>query len=135
MAKKTAFELVSPERILMSQDVEMVVVPGGEGYFGAMAGHAPLISTLNPGPIDVYEQRPERSSSIFVSGGFVEVTGDRVTVLAEGATPLDELDAGAVDQKIRDLGEDVADAKSDTERQSAERALAVAKAQRTALSR
>ena len=135
MAKKTAFELVSPERILLSQDVEMVVVPGGEGYFGAMAGHAPVISTLQPGSIDVYEQRPERSSRIFVSGGFVEVTSDRVTVLAEGATPLEELDAGAVDQKIRDLGEDVADAKSDTERQSAERALAVAKAQRTALSR
>ena len=135
MAKKTAFELVSPERILLSQDVEMVVVPGGEGYFGAMVGHAPLISTLQPGRIDVYENRPERSRSIFVSGGFVEVTGDRITVLAEGATPLDELDAGAVDQQIRDLSEDVADAKSDSERHGAERALAVAKAQRIALSR
>ena len=135
MAKKTAFELVSPERVLLSQDVEMVVVPGGEGYFGALAGHAPLISTLNPGPIDVYEERPHRSRSIFVSGGFVEVTGDRVTVLAEGATPLEDLDAGSVDQSIRDLMEDVADAKSDSERHAAERALAVAKAQRIALSR
>ncbi len=135
MAKKTAFELVSPERVLLSQDVEMVVVPGGEGYLGALAGHAPLISTLQPGPIDVYENRPERSRSIFVSGGFVEITGERVTVLAEGATPLEELDAGAVDQKIRDLSEDVTDAKSDTERQAAERALAVAKAQKVALNR
>ena len=135
MAKKTAFELVSPERVLLSQDVEMVVVPGGEGYLGALAGHAPLISTLQPGPIDVYEDRPERSRSIFVSGGFVEITGERVTVLAEGATPLEELDAGAVDQKIRDLSEDVTDAKSDTERQAAERALVVAKAQKVALNR
>ena len=135
MAKLTAFELVSPERVLLSQDVEMVVVPGGEGYFGAMAGHAALISTLKPGRIDVYAERPEISHRIFVSSGFVEVTADRVTVLAEGATPLDQLDAGTVDQSIRDLTEDVADAKSESERKSAERALVVAKAQRVALTR
>ncbi|MEC7123184.1 MAG: F0F1 ATP synthase subunit epsilon, partial [Pseudomonadota bacterium] len=54
MAKTTAFELVSPERLLVSKDVEMVVVPGAEGYFGVLPRHAPMISTLNAGVIDIH---------------------------------------------------------------------------------
>jgi len=89
MADKVKFELVSPEKLLLSEEVEMVVVPGGEGNFGVLPGHALFISTVRPGVIDVYEgsQITER---IFVSGGFAEVTPERCTVLAnEVLAPAD----------------------------------------------
>lgn len=133
MAEKTAFELVSPERLLASLEVEMVVVPGAEGNFGALKGHAPLISTLRPGVIDVYETRPTISRRIFVAGGFAEVTPERCTILAQDAVDLAELDAGTVEQEIRDLTEDVSDAKSDHDRTAAQHALDVARAKQEAL--
>src|SRR4051794_30045866 len=73
---KITFELVSPERLLLSQQVDMVVVPGSEGFFGVLIGHTPLISTLKPGVIEVYDggKVVER---IFVGGGFAEATPDR----------------------------------------------------------
>ena len=134
MAEKTTdFELVSPERLLMQRPVEMVVVPGAEGNFAAMPGHAPMISTLRPGVIDVYDKRPDIADRIFVAGGFVEVTAERCTVLAEEAVSLDDLDQGEVEQAISDLMEDVADATGQADRASAEAALAVARAKKTAL--
>ena len=133
MAETTAFELVSPERLLLSKDVQMVIVPGAEGNIGVLARHAPLLSTLRPGIIEVYEERPDISDRIFVGGGFVEVTPVRCTVLAEHAVPLDELDVRLVDQEIRDLLEDLEDAKSAADRLTAEKALTVAKAKQTAL--
>jgi|HigsolmetaAR203D_1030402.scaffolds.fasta_scaffold00741_19 F-type H+-transporting ATPase subunit epsilon len=133
MAEKTAFELVSPERLLASLDAEMVVVPGADGNFGALKGHAPLISTLRPGVIDVYETRPTVSRRIFVGGGFVEVTPDRCTVLAKEAIPVEELDRAAVEQEVKDCSEDLADAKTDHERAAAAQALAVARAKLEAL--
>ena len=75
MAETLQFELVSPERLVLSQPAEMVVVPGAEGDFGAMPRHAPLISAVRPGVIDVY-QGGAITSRIFVAGGFAEVTGD-----------------------------------------------------------
>ncbi|MEM8916262.1 MAG: ATP synthase F1 subunit epsilon, partial [Pseudomonadota bacterium] len=95
MAEKFDFQLVSPERVLFSAEVDMVVVPGVEGNFGVLKGHAPLLSTVRPGIIDVYEERKAISSQIFVAGGFAEVTGSRCTVLAEEASPLSELDRAA----------------------------------------
>ncbi|MCB9947222.1 MAG: F0F1 ATP synthase subunit epsilon [Rhodospirillaceae bacterium] len=135
MAETLEFELVSPEKLLMQRSVEMVVVPGAEGNFAAMRGHAPVISTLRPGVIDVYDKRPEIADRIFVAGGFAEVTANRCTVLAEEAVPLSDLDSGALDQAIRDLAEDVTDAKEATARVAAEKALNVAKAKRAALRR
>lgn len=131
MAATTGFELVSPERLLMQQQVEMVVVPGAEGNLGVLPRHAPLISTLRPGVIDVFEKRNADPTRIFVAGGFVEVTPERCTVLAEEAIPVQELDTAALDQQIRDLTEDVADAKTEPERQAAERALTLARAKRS----
>ena len=87
MAETTAFELVSPERLLVSKDVEMVVVPGAEGYFGVLPRHAPMISTLNAGVIDIH-QGGQVEERIFIAGGFAEVTEDRCTVLAEEAVPV-----------------------------------------------
>src|SRR5260370_16678619 len=92
MAEKVQFELVSPEKLLLSEAVDMVVVPGTEGNFGVLAGHSLLISTVRPGVIDVYEGS-EISERIFVSGGFAEVTAERCTVLADEAVPLASLDS------------------------------------------
>lgn len=102
----TLFELVSPERLMLSRQVGMVVVPGSEGLFGVLPRHAPLISTLVPGVIDVYEQGAV-TDRIFIAGGFAEVTEDRCTVLAEAAVPVAELDLAATEQHIVDLGEEL----------------------------
>ena len=114
-ADKVEFELVSPERLLLSAQVDMVVVPGAEGDFGVLPRHSPLISTLRPGVIRVFEGR-EVKQRIFVAGGFAEVTPERCTVLAEEAVPVGEIDTAKVDQQIKDLGEDMADAKTDEEK-------------------
>jgi F-type H+-transporting ATPase subunit epsilon len=102
MADKVQFELVSPEKLLLSEAVDMVVVPGTEGNFGVLAGHSLLISTVRPGVIDVYEGN-EISERIFVSGGFAEVTAERCTVLADEAVPLSSLDAASVEANQRAL--------------------------------
>ncbi len=102
----TLFELVSPERLLLSRQVGMVVVPGSEGLFGVLPRHAPLISTLVPGVIDVYEEGAV-IDRIFIAGGFAEVTEDRCTVLAEAAVPVDEIDLAATERRIVDLGEEL----------------------------
>ncbi|MBU0724351.1 MAG: F0F1 ATP synthase subunit epsilon [Alphaproteobacteria bacterium] len=132
MAETTNFELVSPEKLLVSQPVEMVVVPGTEGYFGVLPRHAPFISTLIPGVIQIYEggQIKER---IFVAGGFAEVTEDRCTVLADEAVPLDEIDRAEVEQRIKTQKEDLADAKSDAEKAALQARLDVSNAMIRAL--
>jgi F-type H+-transporting ATPase subunit epsilon len=100
MADKVQFELVSPEKLLLSEAVDMVVVPGSEGNFGVLPGHSLLISTVRPGVIDVYEGN-QISERIFVSGGFTEVTPERCTVLADEAMPLSALDAAVVEAEMR----------------------------------
>lgn len=132
MADKVEFELVSPEKLLKSQPVDMVVVPGSEGDFGVLAGHSPMISTVRPGVIDVYEG-DRVVDRVFVAGGFAEVTEARCTVLAEEAVALTDLDRAAVEKQIKDLSEDLDDSKSDAERAAAETKLAVARAKLDAL--
>jgi F-type H+-transporting ATPase subunit epsilon len=100
MAARIGFELVSPEKLLLSEDVEMVVVPGGEGDFGVLPGNALFISTVRPGVIDVYEGN-RVSERIFVSGGFAEVTPERCTVLADEAMPLSSLDRAQIEQSLK----------------------------------
>jgi F-type H+-transporting ATPase subunit epsilon len=132
MADKVAFELVSPEKLLLSQDVDLVVVPGADGNFGVLPRHAPMISTIRPGVIQVFETRAGEPKAIFVAGGFAEVTPDRLTILAEEALPVGDIDRAALDQQIQDLGEDLADAKDDAERSAVETKLSVAKAKKEA---
>ena len=79
------FELVTPEKLVMSDDVHMVVVPGTEGQFGVMAGHAPYMSTLRDGELAVYRTAAAAPELIRVSGGFAEVSDKGLTVLAESA--------------------------------------------------
>ncbi|MFE0759233.1 F0F1 ATP synthase subunit epsilon [Inquilinus sp. NPDC058860] len=135
MAEKFAFELVSPEKLLVAQQVEMVVVPGGDGHFGVLKGHMSMLSTIQPGVIDVYEQRSAISSRLFVTGGFAEVTPERCTVLAEEVVPVASLDRAKVEQELRDAEEDVADAKTPGDKAVAERALKLARAKLTAVTR
>ncbi len=130
-ADKVEFELVSPERLLLSEQVDMVVVPGAEGDFGVLPRHSPLISTLRPGVIRVFEGR-EVKQRIFVAGGFAEVTPERCTVLAEEAVPVGDIDAAKVDQEIKNLGEDLADAKTDDEKAAIARQIKVREAMRAA---
>lgn len=115
MADKIHFDLVSPKRLLLSEDVDMVTLPGAEGDFGVLAGHAPVISTLRPGVIEV-KGGSTPDLRLFVRGGFAEVDQTKVIVLAEEAIPLGEFDLAALDQRIRDTEEDFAIAKSDAER-------------------
>ena len=108
MADTTMFELVSPERLLMSKEVSMVVVPGADGFFGVLPRHSPLLSTLLPGVIDVYEDGSV-TDRIFVAGGFAEVTQDRCTVLAEEATQVADLDIDAAEKKLSDFRDELKD--------------------------
>jgi F-type H+-transporting ATPase subunit epsilon len=94
------FELVTPERLLVSQDVDMVVVPGTEGNFGVLPGHAPLISTIRPGTVDIY-QSGAIIERIFVVGGIAEVTPERCTVLADEAMAPDSLDRAAIEAELQ----------------------------------
>jgi F-type H+-transporting ATPase subunit epsilon len=122
MADKIHFDLVSPERLLLSDDVEMVTLPGSEGDFGVLAGHAPVISTLKPGVIEVTGGE-DSGLRLFVRGGFAEVDGEKVIVLAEEAIPLNEFDQAALDARIKDTEEDLQAAKTDEERGQAAEAL------------
>jgi F-type H+-transporting ATPase subunit epsilon len=130
-ADKVEFELVSPERLLLSQQVDMVVVPGAEGDFGVLPRHAPLIATLRPGIIRVFEGRDVKQR-IFVAGGFAEVTPERCTVLAEEAVPVGDIDTARIDQELKNLGEDLADAKSDEDKAAIARRIKVREAMRAA---
>lgn len=120
MAEPFQFELVAPERLLMSGEVDQVVVPGAEGYFTVLKGHAPLMSTLRPGVVDVTPAGGGTDERIFVRGGFADVNVDGLTILAEQAIPLAEVDADVLAQEVRNAEEDVADAKDDAARDAAE---------------
>ena len=102
MADRVQFELVTPERLLLSEMVEMVVVPGTEGNFGVLPGHAPLISSIRPGMIDVYEGQTI-TRRIFVVSGIAEVTAERCTVLADEALPPEELDRAGIEAELQTI--------------------------------
>ncbi len=114
MADKIAFDLVSPERLLLSRQVDMVTVPGTEGYMGVMAGHAPLVSTLRAGLIDMRDEGQD--TRFYIRGGFAEINAGKITVLAEEAIPFGEMEIALLDQRIADAQEDEIAAKTDAER-------------------
>src|SRR5262245_21540449 len=101
------FDLVSPGQMVFSGEVEHVVVPGTEGEFGLLAGHAPLIAMLRPGIVKILG--PDEQD-ILVVGGFAEVSPDGLTILADRAVPLAEMDPMVIEAEIKDTEEDVADA-------------------------
>ncbi len=117
------FELVSPERLLISEDVEQVVVPGSEGDFTVLAGHAPVLSTLRPGVMDV-KLPGGKAKRLYVKAGFAEVDPETLTVLAQQAIDVADIDAAWLSRSIKDAEEDLADAKTDAARLHANAALA-----------
>ena len=127
MAEEFSFELVSPEKLLLAEEVDMVVVPGAEGDFGVLVGHAPLISSLRPGVIDTYNGG-KVADRIFVAGGFAEVTGERCTVLAEEAIPVKDIDTANAEERLKVAKEAISGADNDTLRNAAEIELTVAEA-------
>jgi F-type H+-transporting ATPase subunit epsilon len=102
------FDLVSPEKLLFSGEVIQVDIPGEEGDFGVLAGHAPFVAMMKPGVVTVFGDGRQRR--IVVQGGFAEVGPAGLTVLAEEATPVEEIDAATLQQAIKDAEEDVTDA-------------------------
>ena len=132
MAEKLKFDLVAPERLLLSTEADMVIVPGSEGDFGVLAGHAPVMSTLRVGVIEVTGAEGG-DSRIFVRGGFAEVTPAGLTVLAEEAVPVSELDAATLDGRIQDATEDVNDGATDEAKSKAQAHLDQLKELRAAL--
>jgi len=95
------FELVSPEKLFKSEPVEMVVIPGTEGDVGVLPGHSLLIAAVRPGVIDIHEGGQVRES-IFVAGGFAEVSPERCTVLAEEAVPVADIDRAKAEKRLED---------------------------------
>lgn len=102
------FDLVSPEKKLLSEEVAMVVVPGEEGDFGVLQGHAPTASTLRNGIVSIYqESEADAPTKIFVAGGFADVTDVQCTILAEYAVPVSELKMEELEQELANLNEDM----------------------------
>ncbi len=118
MADQMHFDLVSPERLLLSEAVDGVVIPGAAGEMTILPRHAPLMSTLKAGVIEV-QGGSAKDARYFVFGGFAEVTPAGLVILAEEALPLDQIDVALLDQRIRDLEEDAEDAADDEVRFSA----------------
>ena len=127
MADKVAFELVSPEKLLLSRDVDFVVVPGEEGDFAVLPGHAPLLSCVRTGIIEIHEEGSEKTG-LFVTGGFAEATPARCTVLAKDVTPMADMDRTQIEQRLAnardDLGQHADDANAQAELAVAEAMLA-----------
>jgi F-type H+-transporting ATPase subunit epsilon len=112
LAEPLKFDLVSPDRLLVSEQVEYVVVPGREGYFTVYARHAPLISTLKPGQVEV-KLLSGGEQKFFVRGGFADVTPSSLTILADKAIPMEELDAEHLAAEIASAEAELAEAGED----------------------
>ena len=97
---KIALDIVTPEKLLLSESADMVVIPGGEGDFGVLTGHAPLLSQVRAGTIDIY-QDDKIKSQVFVEGGIAEVTATRCTVLAEEALMATDIDKTTAIERLK----------------------------------
>jgi F-type H+-transporting ATPase subunit epsilon len=122
MAGTFKFELVTPERMLLSEDAAQVVVPGVEGEFTVLAAHAPVVSALRPGVIDA-TLGDARKVRVFVKGGFAEVDADRLVVLAERAFDLETTDAADIAGELQAAEAELAAAGTDAARLAANAAV------------
>ncbi len=122
MAETFKFELVSPEKVLVSADVAEVIVPGAEGDFTVLPRHAPVIAMLRPGILRI-PGMDGKTSEIYVRGGLADVGSDRLTVLAEQAVPVADLDRDLIAKEIKDAEEDLADAQDEDKKRQAQDTL------------
>ena len=125
MNDKVDFELVSPEKLLMSTQASMVVIPGTEGDFGILAGHTDIISNMRVGIVDVYADEII-DKRVFVSGGVVEVSEDRCTILADEAIPLEEVDQKTAEDRFSGAQKILDQTKDEASRVIAERQVEIA---------
>ncbi len=110
------FELVSPDKVLVSEPAWQVVIPGEEGYFGVRAGHMSLIAAVRPGVVEVFMKEGDAPKKIFIAGGFADVTATNCTLLAEQAVNVSDLDAVQIEQDIANINEDLKTASDMTEK-------------------
>lgn len=122
MAGTFRFELVTPERMLLSQDATEVIVPGFEGQFTVLPNHAPVISALRPGVIDA-TLGDARKLRVFVKGGFAEVGADRLIVLAERALEVDAMDQSTIASELQTAETELTAAATDGARLAATSAI------------
>ena len=107
------FELVSPESKIISEPVTMAVIPGEEGDFGVLSGHAPIIATVRTGVVEIYrDNMNQKSERIFIAGGFADVNGEQCTVLAEQAINVNDIDAVDIAKQITEATENLSMAES-----------------------
>lgn len=124
MADMLHFEIVSPERLLKDAQAAMVVVPGSDGDFAALPAHAPMMSTIRPGVVEIYETEGGNPEQLFVKGGLAQISAEGLTILAEEAIHLEEVDAADLAQKITNAESDLAAAADDVARAAVEKELA-----------
>ena len=122
MAASLTFELVSPERLLLSAEVTEVVIPGSDGEMTVMADHAPTMTTIKPGVVSV-KATDGTVSRYVVFGGFADILPTTCTLLAESAVSVSSIDREDLNRRVQDAREDLADAKSDGDRQKAQEFL------------
>ncbi len=122
MAEAFQFELVSPERLLVSEQVESVVIPGAEGEMTVMSQHAPVMTTIKPGVVTVKSASGQEERYV-VFGGFADILPSGCTLLAESAVSVKDIDRAEITRRIQEAKEDLADAKDDAARTKAEQFL------------
>ena len=122
------FEVITPSRVLIQQDVHLVVIPGGDGNFGVLPGHAPLLSTVRPGTVEIYDADMKVVERIFVEGGFAEVNPERCTLLAEQAMDVREITRDRADTRLQQADQALLAAEDPGVRIGAERELKAAEA-------
>lgn len=115
MADSFNFELVSPERLLLSESASEVIIPGADGEMTVMANHAPLMTNVKPGIVEV-KSASGSSNRYVVFGGFADILPDGCTVLAESAVHVDDIDREALEKRIQNTREDLQDAKTDADK-------------------
>lgn len=123
MAEAFKFELVSPERLLISEQVEAVIIPATEGEMTVMARHAPVMTTIRPGVVTV-KLATGGEQKFVVFGGFADILPQGCTLLAESAIPVADIDRDDITRRIQEAKEDLADAKDDESRSKVEAYLA-----------
>lgn len=112
--EKVSYDLVSPEKLLSSGQADMIVVPGVEGDFGVLPGHAPIISTIRPGQIEIHESGQE-AKKFLISGGVCEVSADCCTVLADEVVPIEDLDKNSLNERLKQAETKLSQATTDDE--------------------
>jgi len=122
MAETFTFELVTPERMVLSEEASQVVIPGTEGEFTVLAGHAPVISSIRPGVVAA-SLADSRTVRLFVKGGFAEVDQNRVVVLAQRALEVDAVDRGLLAAELQTAESELAAARDDAARLAAHAAV------------